>query len=204
MARRGDELREHILWVAKDVFLEMGFERASMDEVAARAETSKRTLYAHFENKEKLYLAIIELVRSLALPKLKLPGDYSDDPTQALTMFCGRFLEIVLYEGSILMSRVSIAEAARFPEGAAQYFDVIFTTVNERLSTYLKKTFGLPAKASAEAAERLLGQVLYPRYVRTLFGVDRMGKLFDHQTLAADFDLKPIRKAVKELIASLA
>jgi hypothetical protein len=68
----------------------------------------------------------------------------------------------------------------------------------------LKKTFGLPAKASAEAAERLLGQVLYPRYVRTLFGVDPMGKLFDHQVLAADFDLKPIRKAVKELIASLA
>ena len=31
MARRGSELREHILWCAKDVFLEQGFERASMD-----------------------------------------------------------------------------------------------------------------------------------------------------------------------------
>ena len=31
MARRGDSLTEHILWTAKDVFLEMGFERASMD-----------------------------------------------------------------------------------------------------------------------------------------------------------------------------
>lgn len=89
---------------------------------------------------------------TLALPKLKLPGDYSDDPTQALTMFCGRFLEILLYEGSILMCRVSIAEATRFPEGAAQYYDVIFTTVNERLSAYLKKTFGLSAKGSAEAS----------------------------------------------------
>src|ERR1700704_2001960 len=33
------------------------FERASMDVVAARAETSKRSLYAHFESKEKLFLA---------------------------------------------------------------------------------------------------------------------------------------------------
>jgi len=57
MARRGDKLREHILWTAKDVFLEMGFERASMDVVASRAETSKRSLYAHFESKEKLFLA---------------------------------------------------------------------------------------------------------------------------------------------------
>jgi len=61
MARRGDKLREHILWIAKDVFLEMGFERASMDVVAARAETSKRSLYAHFESKEKLFLAVIDL-----------------------------------------------------------------------------------------------------------------------------------------------
>jgi AcrR family transcriptional regulator len=44
VARRGDELREHIVWAAKDVFLEMGFERASMDVVAARAATSKRSL----------------------------------------------------------------------------------------------------------------------------------------------------------------
>jgi hypothetical protein len=37
MARRGDALREHILWVAKEVFLELGFERASMDDVGSRA-----------------------------------------------------------------------------------------------------------------------------------------------------------------------
>ncbi|MET0427351.1 MAG: helix-turn-helix domain-containing protein, partial [Microvirga sp.] len=60
MARRGVQLREHILWTAKDVFLELGFERTSMDEVAGRAATSKRTLYAHFESKEKLFLAVIE------------------------------------------------------------------------------------------------------------------------------------------------
>ena len=63
MARRGDELRKHVLQVARGVFLEMGFERASMDEVASRAETTKRSLYAHFESKEKLFLAVIERMR---------------------------------------------------------------------------------------------------------------------------------------------
>ena len=87
MAMRGDRLREHILWTAKDVFLEMGFERASMDVVASRAETSKRTLYAHFESKERLFLAVIDLVRGLLLGRLKTPGDYSDKPAEALVIF---------------------------------------------------------------------------------------------------------------------
>jgi AcrR family transcriptional regulator len=62
--------REHILWAAKDVFIEMGFERASMDMVAARAVTSKRSLYAHFESKDKLFLAVVDLVRELRTCRL--------------------------------------------------------------------------------------------------------------------------------------
>jgi AcrR family transcriptional regulator len=203
MTRRGDKLREHILWVAKDVFLEMGFERASMDVVAGRAETSKRSLYAHFESKEKLFLAVIDLVRELFLSKLRMPGEYSEKPEDALVLFCGRYLEILLYEGSIRMCRISMAETARFPEGAAQHFDVMFTEVHARVSAYLKTTFELSPKASGEAAHRLLGQVLYPRFARALFGVDRLTERFDAERLAPDFDLKPIRKAVADVIESL-
>ncbi len=203
MARRGDQLREHILWTAKDVFLEMGFERASMDVVAARAETSKRSLYAHFESKEKLFLAVIDLVRGLFLRRLKMPGDYSDDPAEALVLFCGRYLETLLYQASIQMCRVSMAETERFPEQAAQYFDVLFTQVHARLSAYLKSTFRLPARTSAEAAHRLLGQVLYPRFARALFGLDILANSFDRESLSPDFDLKPVRKAVLSLVESL-
>ncbi|WP_158823771.1 TetR/AcrR family transcriptional regulator [Granulicella sp. S156] len=204
MARRGDQLREHMLWIAKDVFLEMGFERASMDVVASRAETSKRSLYAHFESKEKLFLAVIELVRGLFLSRLKMPGDYSEKPAEALVMFCGRYLEVLLYEPSIQMCRMSMAETERFPEQAAQYFDVLLTQVHARLSAYLKTTFRLSTRASAEAAHRLLGQILYPRFPRALFGMDLLAESFDRETLAPDFDLKPIRKAVADLIESLA
>ena len=203
MAMRGDKLRQHILYAAKNVFLEMGFERASMDVIARRAKTSKRTLYAHFESKEKLYLAVIELVRGLFLSKLKTPGDYSSDASEALVLFCGRFLEGLLFAWTIRMCRLSIAEAARFPEGSAQYFDVIFSAPQQRLGAYLKQTFGLSSKASSEAAQQLLGQVIYPRFPRALFGLDELSEHLD-ETLRADFDLKPIRKAVAELMKSLA
>ena len=203
MSKRGNDLREHILYEAKNVFLEMGFERASMDVIAARAQTSKRTLYAHFESKEKLYLAIIELVRELSLSKLTWPDDYSNDPTEALVLFCGRFLEGLLFAWTIRMCRMSIAEAERFPEGAARYFDVIFTAPHERLSAYLGETFGLSETTSSEAAQLLLGRIIYPRFPRALFGIEALSEQWNDEAIRVDFDLTPVRKAVVELIASL-
>ena len=203
MARRGDQLREHILRSAKDVFLEMGFERASMDAVAARAKTSKRSLYAHFESKERLFLAVIEFVRGLVLARLQTPGDYAADPAEALTIFCGRYLEILFYEPTIRMCRVSMAEATRFPEGAAQYFDVLFTQVHVRVRAYLETAFGLTAGAAGAAGERLLGQILYPRFPRTLFGVDPAFPDLDHAKASPGFDLEPVRRVVAEVLAAL-
>jgi AcrR family transcriptional regulator len=203
MARRGDQLREHILWIAKDVFLDMGFERASMDVVAARAETSKRSLYAHFESKEKLYLAVIELVRGLFLARLKMPADYAEDPAEALTLFCGRYLEVLLYESSIQMCRISMAETARFPQGAAQHFDVMFTEVETRLRDYLAARFAVQAPAAAEAAQRLMGRILHPRFPRALFGMDALAKSLDGDPGVPPPDLQPIRRAVAETIGLL-
>jgi hypothetical protein len=118
-------------------------------------------------------------------------------------MFCAKYLEILLYEKSIQMCRVSMAQAARFPEGAIKHFDVMFTEVHTRLSAYVKTAFGLSTRASAEAAQRLLGQLLYPRLLRALFGMDPLAKSLDDEALARDFDLKPIRKAVADWIESL-
>ena len=203
MAKRGDELKEHILYAAKNVFLEMGFERASMDVIAARAGTSKRTLYAHFENKENLYLAVIELVCGLFLDKLKWPRDYSNKADEALVYFCGRFLETLLFAYTIRMCRLSIAEAERFPEGAARYFDVIFSETKQRISDYLMEAFGLPAPVSAEAAHELLGRVIYPRFSRALFGLDVLSETLDDTAMIADFDLTAVRKAVTEMLETL-
>ena len=170
MARRGYQLREHILWKAKDVFLELGFERASMDAVASHAATSKRSVYVHFESKEKLFLAVIEMVRGLFLTRLKEPGDYADEPAEALVLFCGRYLESMLYAPTVRMCRISMAESERFPEQAAQYFDVLFTEVQARLGAYLRATFRLSAEEGTATAHRLLGLVLFPEWPRTLFG----------------------------------
>jgi AcrR family transcriptional regulator len=203
MRKRSDTLRENILWAAREVFLESGYERASMDVVASRAKTTKRTLYAHFANKEALFLAVFDFLKGFFLSRLGTPDDYSKKPDEALVLFCGRFLEKLLWQGAIRMCRVCVAEAGRFPDESAQYCYVIFTEVETRLAAYLRLNFALSPRASSEAAQRLLGQVLHPRFPRTLFGVDPLVESFDEDHLSPAFDLKPIRKAVYDLLKSL-
>ena len=202
MARRGEQLSEHILFVAKDVFLEMGFERASMDVISARAQTSKRTLYAHFENKEKLYLAVVDFSCGLFLQSLKTPGDYAGSTEEKLVQFGGRFLEILLYASVVRLCRMAMAEADRFPEGSAHLYDALFSESHKRLSFYLREELGLEARACDEAAQELLGRLLYPRFTRALFGLDTYAHHLE-DTMSADFDLAPVREVITQFLKSL-
>lgn len=202
MARRGEELREHILFTAKDVFLETGFERASMDTLAARAATSKRTLYAHFESKDKLFLAVVDLVRELYLDRLRTPGEYADD-AEAVVLYCGRFLQMLLWEPTLRMCRLGIAEAERLPEASARYYDAIFHSAHQRLADHLGQRLGLPPADCARIAHELIGRTLHPRFLRALFGTEELlTQRPEKETIAADVDLAPIRAAVAALLPS--
>lgn len=54
-----EEKREQIFEAAVAEFQEKGFRDASMDRVSARAGASKRTVYKHFESKEKLFQELV-------------------------------------------------------------------------------------------------------------------------------------------------
>jgi AcrR family transcriptional regulator len=201
LARRGDQLRDHILLAAKDVFLEVGFDRASMDLVAARAETSKRTLYAHFGSKDNLFLAVAELVQRLYLDRLKTPDSFGDDPREAVVLFCGRFLEILVWGPVLRTCRMGISEAERAPNAAAGYYSALFEMAQARLAVFLRAEFGLTRAASDSVATGLLGRALYPRFIATLFGVTPpLEERPEGPSIAAVIDLRPIRRAVEDLL----
>lgn len=52
--------RAAILDGAIDVFIETGYELASMDRISEAAGVSKRTVYNHFGSKENLFQAVVE------------------------------------------------------------------------------------------------------------------------------------------------
>jgi AcrR family transcriptional regulator len=195
--RRGDQLRHHILLTAKEVFLETGYERASMDTVAARAETSKRSLYAHFESKDKLFGAVMDRIGELFAGKLRTPDAYAEEAAEAVTLFCGRFLQLMVWEQQVRTSRLSIAEAARLPGSSSSYFDAMFATTYQRLGGYLATRYGMTPEEGSVLAEELIGRAVLPRLFRTLLNAeDPIKDLPGEESLAQDVDLAAIRRAV--------
>lgn len=52
-----EALRQTIVEAAYELFVELGFQAATLDKVAQRAKISKLSIYRHFENKEALFSA---------------------------------------------------------------------------------------------------------------------------------------------------
>jgi AcrR family transcriptional regulator len=60
MRVKTEERRQAIIEKAGDVFRELGFDRASMSEIAAKVGGSKATLYSYFPSKEELFVAVMK------------------------------------------------------------------------------------------------------------------------------------------------
>ncbi|GAA0923514.1 TetR/AcrR family transcriptional regulator [Streptomyces thermoalcalitolerans] len=58
--RRSEGKKAAILEAAEALFLAEGYERTSVDAIAARAQVSKRTVYDHFTDKATIFLRVIE------------------------------------------------------------------------------------------------------------------------------------------------
>src|SRR5947199_2592176 len=78
--------RRQILDGARKLFLDLGFDAASMGEIARAAGVSKGTLYVYFADKNHLFEAIVEQ-ESLEQGKMGLKLDPARDVTTTLTEF---------------------------------------------------------------------------------------------------------------------
>jgi len=58
--RDADRTQQEILAAAMAEFSQHGFGGARMDSIAERADVNKRLIYYYFENKESLFLAVLE------------------------------------------------------------------------------------------------------------------------------------------------
>jgi AcrR family transcriptional regulator len=201
MARRGAELRAHILDVAKAAFLESGYERTSMDAVAARAETSKRSLYAYFPTKDALFLAVVDRSDELFRDRISSPEQYAAAPAEAAALFCGRFLQIVSWGPVMRTCRLAITEADRLPVAASQLYEVFFGTATELLAAHISKHYDVSAERGRSLATSMLSAIAYPAVLRALFGVDELPEIPASEVeIAAAVDLPAIRVAVDAVL----
>jgi AcrR family transcriptional regulator len=72
--------RDDILAETYRLLYRAGFARVSMDEIAAAARVSKRTLYQHFDSKDALVAAVLDAQHALALAQFRAWGAEAETP----------------------------------------------------------------------------------------------------------------------------
>lgn len=113
--------RKHqaIIDAATDVFLSKGYLGASMDEIAARAAVSKKTVYNHFADKERLFTEIVVAATDEVDGVVRHVADTiggSTDLRSDLTALARGLLGAVTQRRLLQIRRLIIASTDRFPE----------------------------------------------------------------------------------------
>ena len=84
MPRNADETRRRILEAAYELFYRRGFARVGVDEIAEFAGVTKRTLYYHFDSKDKLLAAVLDLQHEFALARIRKHLDRHPDNAEGV------------------------------------------------------------------------------------------------------------------------
>lgn len=104
-----------ILEAASLLFLEQGFERTTLDAVAARAGVSKLTVYSHFQNKEGLFEALIASKCEECFEAREFADLAPLGPRIALSRIANAFLTLMFQPDVLALHRVLIASATPDP-----------------------------------------------------------------------------------------
>jgi AcrR family transcriptional regulator len=136
----GDEdssKRRQILDGAKKVFMDLGFDGASMGEIARSAGVSKGTLYVYFADKNRLFEAIVE-EEALEQGKVAFNFDHDRDVTTTLRDFGRAYIELLCRPGGGSAIRTVMAIAERMPDVGRRYYDEVLEKTNSRFAAYLE------------------------------------------------------------------
>lgn len=132
LSSKAELRRRRIIQAAAELFLNQGYERTSMDQVAERAGVSKQTVYSHFGSKQTLFVASVE---NRCIANELFPTFYEQDlsPKVALLKLAREFTGMLLDNDSAKLLRLCVATADKH----AEVSDLFFSTGPERLCQLL-------------------------------------------------------------------
>ncbi|MGD1926697.1 MAG: TetR/AcrR family transcriptional regulator [Paracoccaceae bacterium] len=171
-----EDKHAQIIDAAVAEFRERGFSGVSMDRVSARAQVSKRTVYNHFENKEALFRAILDIMASQANRSFEI----TYDPARPIQP---QLIELGWAEGRLLidpdfmkLARMVVGETMRDPDLAAEMNDKMARiAVFEEFIGDAARAGALAIDDVARAAEQFLGLIKATGFWPVIFS----GELLD-------------------------
>jgi AcrR family transcriptional regulator len=146
--------RLQILSGARQVFLEHGFDAASMNDIVRAAGVSKSTVYAYFPSKEKLFEELISKDRRRQAEQAVV-FERLERPIEEVLIDVGlRMARLVCADDSVAYLRMVLAVSAKFPAIGASFYEAGPAYAIARISAYLQSKMddGTLAKGDATHA----------------------------------------------------
>ncbi len=132
--------RRQILAGAREVFGELGFERASVDLIAARAGVSKATVYNHFLDKKALFVAsVVEECDEMRAGLERCLSGPAGDVEPALLRIGEHIMAVYLSPVVLGLFRHAMAEATRFPDIGRMVFERGTLQLQEAIAAFLAR-----------------------------------------------------------------
>jgi AcrR family transcriptional regulator len=155
---------EAILQGAMQEFLTNGFAGTTMDRVTAAAGVSKATVYSYFQDKEKLFFALIERAISSHQNGLdRLSSEFLHrDPTEVLADLANNFLDRISDKPESLdLIRLTLSESKRFPTLAQHMVRSTDSQFVEIVTQYLRSRPDLQLADPAATTRIFLGTLVH-------------------------------------------
>ncbi|MDF3812848.1 MULTISPECIES: TetR/AcrR family transcriptional regulator [Rhodopseudomonas] len=130
--------RRQILRGARAVFMDLGFDGASMGEIARAAGVSKGTLYVYFTDKNSLFCEIIEQ-ESAEQGMLTFDFPPDRDVETSLKVFGAAYTKLLCDPRHASAIRTVMAIAERMPEVGQRYYERVIANSLGRFTRYLEQ-----------------------------------------------------------------
>ncbi len=113
---RTERTKAQLLAAAEEVFVRSGFEGAQMDEIAKAAGRSKGAIYAHYQSKDDLFLALYEHRSQIAFDRIFNSVKKSASREEAFQAFKKAIVDVSNDRTWLLLTIEAKLYAIRHPE----------------------------------------------------------------------------------------
>jgi AcrR family transcriptional regulator len=131
--------RQQLMEGARRVFLEHGFDGASVGDIVRAAGISKGTLYAYFPSKEKLFETLVFEDKRKQAEAACVIDESDEDIVRVLTKLGTGLLDMLGKPEQVALVRIVIGAAGKFPEIGRAFYDAGPGYGIARVAQYLRK-----------------------------------------------------------------
>ncbi|KQW29775.1 TetR family transcriptional regulator [Rhizobium sp. Root274] len=168
--------RNQIMDGAHRVFMKLGYDAASMNDVTREAGVSKGTIYVYFQSKEELFSALIQRAKGRFVESIRDLLAHHPDPEEGLRAFGLAFVRQIFESEMIPAMRILLGVVDRMPTLCQNFFASSPSNARTVLKHYLD---GHVEAGYFEIEDTTLAAM---QYIELATGAFMKGRLFNEIT----------------------